>query len=54
MKRSKEKNASALEKFVKKVLISTGENPKRNGLKETPINCSPKLENSGNPRKRRT
>lgn len=31
-----EKNVSALQELVKKVLIFVGENPKRDGLKETP------------------
>jgi len=36
MKRVKEKNISALEKLIKEVLVSAGENPNRDGLKETP------------------
>lgn len=40
MKRVQEKNISPLEKLVKEVLISAGENPRRDGLKETPKRVS--------------
>lgn len=40
MKRVLEKNIFALERLVKEVLISAGENPQRDGLKETPKRVS--------------
>lgn len=40
MKRVLEKNVFALERLVKEVLISVGENPQRDGLKETPRRVS--------------
>lgn len=40
MKSVLEKNISALERLVKEVLISVGENPQRDGLRETPKRVS--------------